>query len=55
MKNQIIGIVGIIAILSAVIWRWESADATLKNVLFYSLLSISVIQNVWFTFKKNKE
>ncbi|WP_061011152.1 hypothetical protein [Vibrio sp. CUB2] len=54
MKNQLIGLAAIIAILLAIIWRWESANDSLKDVLFYSLLAFFLLQNLWFTFKSGK-
>jgi uncharacterized membrane protein len=51
MKNQIIGIIALIALLSAIIWRWETADDELKSLLFYLLLAITIGQNIWHAFR----
>lgn len=51
MKNQLTGIIALIAIISAMIWRWETADEALKNLIFYLLLFISVGQNIWYALK----
>lgn len=55
MKNQIIGIIALIALLSAMIWRWETADGELKNLIFYLLLVITVGQNFWYEFKDKRD
>ncbi|ELR65996.1 hypothetical protein C942_00436 [Photobacterium marinum] len=55
MKNQIIGITTLIAILSAMIWRWETADNELKNLIFYLLLVITIGQNIWHSLKDLKK
>jgi hypothetical protein len=55
MKNRIIGVLGIIAILVATIWHWENADEQLKDLLFYLLLATFVGQNIWLTFIGNKK
>ncbi len=54
MKYQLIGLAAIFAILVAIVWRWESADSNLKDVLFYSLLAFFLGQNLWLTFKSGK-
>ncbi|WP_164918632.1 hypothetical protein [Photobacterium chitinilyticum] len=55
MKNQIIGIIAFIALLSVMIWRWETADDELKNLIFYLLLIITIGQNIWHAFKDRKD
>ncbi|MGF1879082.1 hypothetical protein [Photobacterium profundum] len=55
MKNKIIGVLGIIAILVATIWHWEAADEQLKDLLFYLLLATFVGQNIWLTFIGKKK
>lgn len=55
MKNQIIGIIALIALLSALIWRWETANDELKNLIFYLLLAITVGQNFWYELNDKRD
>lgn len=54
MENRIIGLIALLTIITAMIWRWETADEELKNILFYLLLFRNIGQNSWFAFKEKK-
>ena len=48
---RIINILIYTAIFGAIVWRWETADQELKNLLFYTVGIVSFLMIAYLGFK----
>lgn len=54
MRNRINAIVMLILLLSCIVYVWEGADETMKDIMFYGLLVSFIVSAFWETLKKRK-
>ena len=55
MKNSIIAILSLIFVLTCMVFLWRSADDLMKDLIFYTLLAVLVIQGFWEALKERKK
>lgn len=53
IHKRLIATVLLFFILIAMIWRWETADESMKDILFYSFLVVVLVQNIWGAIRQN--
>ncbi|OLQ78348.1 hypothetical protein BIT28_00195 [Photobacterium proteolyticum] len=54
MKNRIKAILMLIILLSCIVYTWEEADETMKDIMFYGLLFSFILSAFWDAFKNKK-